>query len=88
MQKKETKANEIWTKIRGLQLDIFGLPNQQVSMYFTPVTIEPSKLYLEFNVQAAFPALETLLDKLYKGKILKDQYTVERDNKYVVVNKV
>jgi hypothetical protein len=69
-------ANAIWNAIKDKPIDVFALPNQTVSDYFKPVTIEPSQLYLETNAPAAFPALETTLGS---------SYVVGRDMKFVIV---
>jgi hypothetical protein len=72
----DTIADMIWNAIKDKPIDVFALPNQIVSDYFTPVAIEPSRLYLSLSAPAAFPALETALGK---------SYVVDQDQKFVIV---
>ena len=74
--KKESA--KIWEEIKDLPINMFGLPNQTVSMHVTPVSIEPSKLYLLIRSSATLPSLEDAI----KGK-----FSVELSNKYVIVTR-
>jgi len=82
---QKTEADKIWEVIKDVTLDIFALPNQKVHDYFTPIAIEPSKLYLLHKVSAALPALEESLMKRYVDGILSTKYVVSTTAKYVVV---
>jgi len=82
----KTEADKIWEVIKDVNLDIFALPNQKVHDYFTPISIEPSKLYLLHKVSSALPALEESLVKRYVEGILSTKYVVSTTAKYVVVN--
>lgn len=72
-----TPAERIWNHINGLPLEMFGLPNKKVSDYCTPVSVEPSKLYLTARASAVLPALETAL---------QHHYVVELAGKWIVVS--
>lgn len=87
MEKKSEKAakiatpsvaGDIWEDIKDKGIEMFALPNQVVSMYVSPVDIEPSKLYLKFTASAVLPSLEVAL---------APKYSVERIDKFIVVSK-
>lgn len=83
---QKTEADKIWEAIESMTMDIFALPNQKVHDYFTPVPIEPTKLYLRYKVSAALPALEESLLKRYSDGILQTKFVVSTTDKYVVVD--
>jgi hypothetical protein len=73
-----TQAQQIWNEIQNKQLELFALPAQLVSKYFTPVSVEPSRLYLDNKgVGATIPALETALGS---------KFAVELMDRFVVVS--
>ena len=72
----KTEAMKIWDEIKDLTLDLYSLPNQIVSSYFTPFMIEPSRLYLTMKASAALAALE---------EELAGRFTVEMVDKFIVV---
>jgi len=74
-----TEANKIWAEIKDVPLQLFGLPNQFVSQFCTPVPVEPNRLFVVIKNSATLPALETAL----AGK-----YTVELVDKFVIVARV
>ncbi|HWZ23231.1 MAG TPA: hypothetical protein VNW06_11290, partial [Cytophagaceae bacterium] len=76
VSKPLTRADEIWNHIKNVQLEMFALPNQTVSLYCQPIVVEPTKLYLKYKAAAVYPALETALQKLY---------TVEMVNKLIII---
>jgi hypothetical protein len=87
MEKKSEKAtkvtvpsiaNDIWEDIKDKGIEMFALPNQVVSMYVSPVDVEPSKLYLRFTASAVLPSLEVAVG---------NKYSVERVDKFIVVAK-
>lgn len=69
-------SDMIWNEIQNVSLQLFGLPGQIVSMHCTPVSIEPSKLYVSIRSAATLPALETALS---------DRFTVEMLDKWVAI---
>lgn len=81
MKKEENKdlATVIWNEIKDKKIDVFALPNQSVEKYCTPVTIEPSKLYLTVKASAVLPALESALGPTYH---------IEQASKYFIISKV
>lgn len=80
------EADKIWEVIKNVTLDIFALPNQKVHDYFTPISVEPSKLYLQYKVSAALPALEESLHKRHVEGILSMKFVVSTTDRYVVVD--
>lgn len=87
VRQQKTEADKIWEIIENVTMDIFALPNQKVHDYFTPVSVEPSKLYLKYSVSAALPSLEESLLKRYVDGILPEKFAVSTTDKYAVVSK-
>jgi hypothetical protein len=77
-EKKVTEAEKIWNEIVDCQLEMFSLPDQTVRKYCSPVTIEPSKLYITASVQAVVPALETAIGK---------KFDIEMATKYIIISR-
>lgn len=75
---EKTAAEKIWEEIRSVELQMFSLPGQTVEAHCSPVTVEPSKLYLTSKVGSVVPALEDTLGK---------KYNIELAQKYIVVSK-
>lgn len=71
------ESARLWNEIKNLQLNMFALPDQTVEKHYTPVIVEPSKLYMVGAVGAAFPALEETLGQ---------NYNLEVAGKYIVVS--
>jgi hypothetical protein len=71
-------AAEIWNDIKDLELNLFGLPNQFVSVNCFPEVIEPSKLYVTIKNAVVFPVLEDLL---------KDKYEVKQSYRFLTISK-
>ena len=69
-------SDVIWDEIQNVALQMFGLPGQIISMHCTPVSIEPSKLYVSIRSQATLPALEAALS---------ERFTVEMVDKWVAI---
>jgi hypothetical protein len=76
--KVQTEAEKMWDQIKELPIDMFSLPNQKVWQHCTPVSIEPSKLYLITKASATLPALESSLNK---------KFMVEQVDRFVVVSR-
>lgn len=73
-----TQAQQIWAEIQGKPLEMFALPAQTVAKYCTPVTVEPSRLYLDYKgVGAVVPALESAIGS---------KFAVELMDRFVVVS--
>lgn len=70
-------CDQIWDEISDKEINMFSLADQTVSSYFTPVVVEPTKLYLSTKVGSAIPALQ---------EVLGSKYNVELHTKYVVVS--
>lgn len=70
-------SDVIWNEIQNVPLQLFGLPGQAVYMHCTPVSIEPSRLYVSVRSAATLPALETALS---------DRFTVEMIDKWVAIS--
>jgi len=74
---------DLWETIKGVQLNIFSLPNQTIESFLTPVNVEPSKLYLEYVKDKIVPPciISFMEDKLGHS------YTISQESKYIVVSK-
>jgi hypothetical protein len=75
-QVEKTPAEKIWDEIKDLTIEMFALPNQKVHQYCSPVTIDPSKLFLLTSAGSVLTALEA---------VVKPKYVVERQERFVVV---
>lgn len=86
MTKEKTKADLLWDKIRGIQLELFGLPGQTVEKHTKRFSVLPDRLHLKIAKTAVLPALETALDsiKLPDNEVL----LVEQSGDYTVVSVV
>ncbi len=73
-------SEKIWLEIKDLQMSLFGLPPKRVQDFVQPATVEPSKLYLIFSVQAVIPALETVVGNKFKVDNMLNYITVEYSN--------
>lgn len=74
---EKSDADKIWESIKDLKIEMFALPNQTVSQYCKPVSIEPSKCYLVFTASAVLPALE---------EATKSKFAVDRAGKFITVS--
>jgi hypothetical protein len=75
--KELTTAEKIWADIKDHKIEMFSLPAQLISKFVSPVTVEPTKLYLTFTISAVLPVLE---------EALKAKYTVQQVDKWIVVS--
>jgi hypothetical protein len=75
----KSEAEKIWSEIKDLPIDMFGLPNQFVSMHCTFVTVEPSQLYVTIRSSATLPSLEAAV---------APHFVVELADKFVIVKRV
>lgn len=80
-QEKSTKteSDKIWSEIKNKKIEMFALPNQVVSKYCRPVTIDPSRLYVIPTAASLLPALEIALG---------DKFTIEMADKYFIISRV
>jgi len=64
----KSDADKIWDEIKNLKLEMFALDNQFVHLYYKPVPLDPSKLYLTALTKAtsALPALEAVVSPKYQ----------------------
>lgn len=78
-----------WTTIKTQKLDIYGLKDQMVVDYATPMNMDSDSLYLTVKASAAVPAIETALaeclavDKATKAKYPK--FSMDTVDKYIVI---
>lgn len=90
MESKEVKKEEvkevvknfgdkIWDEIKGVRLDIFGLPNQTTEMYCKKVVGTTNSLLVQIKVSAALPALENSLPEF--------EFEIANDNKTVTIKR-
>lgn len=72
----KTPADKMWDEIKDLTIEMFALPNQRVHQYCSPVTVDPSKLFLLTSAGSVLTALEA---------VIGSKYSVERQERFVVV---
>lgn len=56
--KKISEAEEIWEKVKNIDLGLFGIPGQTVNKYCTPMNIDEKACYLKYKVSSVLPVLE------------------------------
>lgn len=65
---------KMWEELNASEFKIFGLPNQFVSKFCSPLFGDATKLYLKYNHSSVLPQLEESFPKL--KFTLEDQYIV------------
>ena len=83
----KTEAEKIWEEIRNLPIMMFGLPNQLVSMHCTPLTVEPSALYVSPRSSAVLPSLEEAIGNKYVVELSAGFLTIKRAPKTFATRK-
>lgn len=68
-QTKVNVAQEIWTEIKDVNLNLFALPGQTVEMYCHMIPVEPSRLYMTIKVSSVLTALEDALGKKFNFEV-------------------
>jgi hypothetical protein len=76
--KMETEATKIWNEIRNLPIQMFGLPSQIVAMHCTPISVEPTKLYVKIASSATLPSLESAIG---------NKFVVELADTFVIIKR-
>jgi hypothetical protein len=74
----KTAAEKIWDEIKDKKIEMFSLPSQTVSSHCNPVTVEPTKLYLQYKASSLIASLESSLGEKYK---------VEMSGRFITVSK-
>lgn len=75
----KSESQKIWDEIMNLPIQMFGLPDQFVFQHCTPVTVEPSNLYVTIRSSATLPSLEAAI---------APKFTVELADKFVIIKRV
>lgn len=72
---EKTQAELIWEELKDLEVSMFGLPEQKVSNFCSPVYLDDKVLFLNYKVAAVLPVLEEKFRTKYvvdaEGKMLK-----------------
>jgi len=78
-----------WNEIKERAIELYGLPNQIVGSYASPINMDPDSLYLSIKAPAAVPAIEEALAKLCDtdraNKLQYPKYTMSMAERYMVV---
>ena len=74
----KNEAQKIWDEIMNLPIQMFGLPNQFVFQHITPVTVEPSKLYVTIRSSAALPSLEAAIAPAFQVELVDKFVIIKR----------
>ena len=74
----KTESDKIWSEIKNKKIEMFALPNQVISNYCRPVSIEPTRLYVIPTAASVLPALEIALG---------DKFTIEPADKYFIIGR-
>lgn len=81
-----TLADQIWEKIKDIDLQLWALEGQTLEKNATRVPVDDEKLYLLLKAGAVMPVLE---EALRKKKFDKDRtYEVSTVSRYCVINVV
>lgn len=81
MKKEETKesvkvADLIWSKIKGIDLNLWGISGQYVEKLCTRLDVLPDELYLKLSKPAVLPLLEEYLRPVkINGRALEVEQT-------------
>lgn len=71
----KTQAQLIWDEIKDLEISMFGLPEQKINNFCSPVFLDDKILFLNYKLAAVFPVLEEKFRAKYlidtEGKMLK-----------------
>ena len=70
---EQRTANKIWANIQNIDLGMYGLPDQFVHKFCTPIFANPLVLRLKYTTSMVLPFLETLLKSKYSFELV-DQY--------------
>lgn len=73
-----SEADKIWNEIKDMPIAMFGLPGQAIFQHVTPVSVEPSALYVTIRSSATLPSLETAIQPMF---------TVELADKFVIIRR-
>lgn len=76
VEKKITQAEQIWTDIKDIKLEMFGIAPQPISKYCSPVPVNHNKLYLSYKVGAVLPAMENAIGKKYDIELFEKYISV------------
>lgn len=74
----------LWNKLKNVQINLFGLPNQKICDYCDPILTDPQKLSLKLK-----PAKKTataIVSAL--SEALKPHYTVDLVEQYYIISEV
>ncbi len=78
--KKELSTSEqIWNEIKGVSLELFGLPAQPAENFCNFINVNPSQCFLTIKVSGVLPVLEAAIGP---------KYNCERADKYVIISRV
>jgi len=74
-----SEADVIWDTIKNIEIHLFSLPQQFVHTHATPVTVDPSKLYVTLKASAALPAIEEYVAPF--------GFTISQVDKFVIIER-
>lgn len=72
-------ADIIWDTVKNIEIHLFSLPKQYLHLHATPVTVDPSKLYVTLKASAALPAIEEYVAPF--------GFTISQVDKFVVIER-
>ena len=76
MTNKKTVAESVWDEIKDVELDLYGLAGQKVSILFETLPVEPKALYLRLKKPGASATLAALEDALIPGDPKNHKYLI------------
>lgn len=83
----KSEADKVWDEIKNLPIQMFGLPEQFVLQHCTPVSVEPSNLYVTIRSSATLPSLEAAIAPAFVVELADKFVLIKRAPKPLVPTK-
>jgi hypothetical protein len=83
---QKSQADQLWNKIKNLDLELYALPDQKVHKHCKRFDIMPDCLHLKITSTAVLPALEELLMKVRLAP--EEKFEITQAGPYTVVKVV
>jgi hypothetical protein len=83
----KSEADKIWDEIKNLSIQMFGLPEQYVLQHVTPISVEPSALYVTIRSTATLPSLEAAIAPAFMVELADKFVIIKRAPKPLIPSK-
>ncbi|HEY5267967.1 MAG TPA: hypothetical protein VII94_02440 [Candidatus Saccharimonadales bacterium] len=82
-----TIAEQMWSEIRNLPIQMFGLPNQTVEQHCSFYAVDPNQLFLTIRSSATLPSLESAITPRFVVELVDRFIVVKRASQPLFVSK-